>query len=278
MNSYGSSEEHQPLTWIRGHPVYAAHAIVLVYVLSMFATTILMASNAQGLLAWLPFQSERVLKGEIWRFFTYGFYNPPSLWFVIDMFMIVWFGRELEKFFGLRKFLLFYAGVYFSAPLVLTAIGLWQPTSLAGRSGAFALFIAFATLYPNVSFFFNILAKWLAMILVGIDTLVALSNRDLASLISLWTSVGFAFAFVRYQQGHFALPSFRRSQSSASADIPSRRSEKSRAEKAQSQSTMAEVDALLDKIAQSGFGSLTPKERARLDTARAELMKKEQGR
>ena len=274
MNSYGSSDEHQPLTWIRGHPIYAAHAIVLAYVLSMLATTILMASHAQGLLDWLPFQSGRVLKGDVWRFFTYGFYNPPGLLFVIDMFMIGWFGRELEKFFGLKKFLGFYAGVYFSAPLVLTAIGLWQPTSLTGAPGAFALFIAFATLYPNVAFFFNILAKWLAFILVGIDTLIAIAYRDLASLISLWTTVSFAFAFVRYQQGRFTLPSFRRSRDSAATESPSRISEKSRAGKALNQSAMAEVDALLDKIAQSGFQSLTPKERARLDSARAEMLKR----
>jgi hypothetical protein len=35
--------------------------------------------------------------------------------------------------------------------------------------------------------------------------------------------------------------------------------------------SMAEVDALLDKIAQHGIGSLTPKERAKLDAAQREL-------
>jgi hypothetical protein len=38
---------------------------------------------------------------------------------------------------------------------------------------------------------------------------------------------------------------------------------------------MVEIDALLDKIAQSGIGSLTPKERARLDTARETLRKRD---
>jgi hypothetical protein len=41
---------------------------------------------------------------------------------------------------------------------------------------------------------------------------------------------------------------------------------------------MAEVDALLDKIAQSGIGSLTAKERAKLDAARSEMKKRSQGR
>jgi hypothetical protein len=40
---------------------------------------------------------------------------------------------------------------------------------------------------------------------------------------------------------------------------------------------MAEVDALLDKIAVSGIGSLTPKERAKLEAAREDLMKRGAG-
>jgi hypothetical protein len=38
--------------------------------------------------------------------------------------------------------------------------------------------------------------------------------------------------------------------------------------------SMAEIDALLDKIAQSGIHSLTAEERARLDQSSAELMKR----
>ena len=138
MNSYGygSSEEHQPLTWVRGYPVYAAHALVAAFVLCMVATAILLGADAHGILNVLPFRSDRVLSGEIWRIGTYGFYNPPSIWFAIEMVMIVWFGRELEKFYGRKKFFTLYAGLYFLPPLVLTAFGLWQPNMLAGRSGA----------------------------------------------------------------------------------------------------------------------------------------------
>lgn len=278
MNSYGSSEDHQPLTWIRGHPIYAAHALVGVFVLSMIATAICMAvPAAQGVLDFLPFRSDRVLRGEVWRLFTYGFLNQPSIWFAIEMVMIVWFGRELEKFYGRRKFLTLYAGLYLIPPLILTVFGLWQPNALAGRSGSFGLFIGFATLYPNVAFFFNILAKWLAVILVSLYTLMALSSRDTTGLIYLWTTIGFAHAFVRDQQGRFTLPSFRSTPKAPAREPSVRTTEKARTSETSSRSTMAEVDALLDKIAQSGIGSLTPKERAKLDAARSE-MKKRQGR
>jgi len=278
MNSYGSSEEHQPITWIKGHPIYAAHALVLVFVVSMLATTILMGMGAQGLLSSLGFSSELVLRGEVWRIATYGLLNPPSIWFAIEMVMIVWFGRELEKFYGRRKFLTLYAGLYFLPPLVLTAFGLVQPNVLAGRSGSFGLFIGFATLYPNVAFFFNILAKWLAAILVALYTLVALSNRDVAGLIYLWTTVAFAHGFVRDQQGRFSFPSFASFRSKPAPESAARPVARSRSSDAAGAGTMAEVDALLDKIARSGIGSLTPKERAKLDAARSEMKRRSQGR
>lgn len=274
MNSYGSSEEHQPLTWVRGHAIYAAHALVGVYVLAMIATAIFNGAGVRGVLEWLPFVSERVLKGEVWRVLTYGLISPPSIWFAIEMVMLVWFGRELEKFYGRRKFLLLYAGIYLAPPIVLSLVGLWQPTYLSGRSGSFGLFIAFATLYPNVAFFFNILAKWLALILVGIYSLMALSSRDTTGLIYLWTTVGFAFAFVRDQQGLLSLPSFRRPEGKQPAPAPARAVEKPRTNQKLSSTSMAEVDALLDKIAQSGIGSLTSQERAKLDAARSEMMKR----
>ena len=278
MNSYGSPEENQPLLWVRGYAIYAAHALAGVYVLAMIGTAILMGVGARGVLDWLPFASERVLRGEVWRIFTYGLLSPPSIWFAIEMVMIVWFGRELEKFYGRRKFLSLYAGLYLAPPIVLSLVGLMQPTFLSGRSGAFGLFIAFATLYPNVAFFFNLLAKWLALILVGIYSLMALSSRDTTGLIYLWTTVGFAFAFIRDQQGLLSFPTFTRASREQSRAKPARPVESPRPTQTLSSSSMAEVDALLDKIAQSGIGSLTPQERAKLDAARSEMMKRSKGR
>src|SRR5262245_42565614 len=100
MRGYESSEEHQPMMWVGGYGLYATHVIVLVYSVSMVATSLLMFAHAEGALSFLPFISERVLKGEVWRVLTYGLYNPPSIPFAIDMVMLVWFGREVEKFFG----------------------------------------------------------------------------------------------------------------------------------------------------------------------------------
>jgi len=282
MNRHDTSDDnHQPIIWLRGYPFYAAHLLVLVFAVSMLATTLAMAFNLPYVLDWLAFSSARVLKGEAWRIFTYGLVNPPSvLPFVVDMFMIAWFGREVEKFFGRRKFLFLYGGIYFLSPLLLALIGVWKPMQLAGETGAFALFIAFATLYPDAVMLFNLLAKWVAVILVGISTLAALAYHDWAALISLWATVGFAFAFVRYEQGHFALPGISLPRINLFQKkpklrvLPDPKPQKNSGAKIPKETPIGEIDVLLDKIAQSGMSSLTPKERARLDAAREELLKK----
>ena len=252
---------------------------MLVFTVSLLATTLLMAFNAGPLLNWLAFHNAAVLRGEVWRIATYGLVNPPSLQFVIDMLMFVWFGREVERHLGRRKFLLLYTGIYLVTPLLFTAIGGWRPLALSGETGSFALFVAFAVLYPNALLLFNILAKWAAAVLVGIFTLMALANHDWIQLVSLWATCGFAAAFVCHHQGRLTLPRLRlpsrRPQLRALPDLPP----KKRANPAAAGgASMSEIDALLDKIARSGLGSLTAKERAQLEKGREHLLKKEPGR
>lgn len=269
------SEDQRPITYIRGYPVHAATLIVAVYVVTLLATTLLMSAGLAAVGNTLIFDSRAVLdEAQVWRFLTYGLWNPPSLSFVIDMFMIVWFGRELERFFGRRTFLKFYAALYLLQPVLYTLLGLLQPVRMGGETGAFALFIAFATLYPNVALLFNILAKWLAAILVGIYTLIALAAQDVVTLITLWAAVGLAYGWVRHEQGRLTLPKIRfASRGPKLRVLP--------APKAPPLIELedepdAEVDALLDKIAKSGMASLTTKERAQLEKAREALMRKDQ--
>jgi hypothetical protein len=279
FNSYDSSEDHQPVTWVRGYPVFAAHLIVIGFIASMLVTTLMMALGGGGVLSWLPFNSGLVLRGEIWRVLTYGLVNPPSLEFVIDMAMIGWFGREVERVYGRRSFLSLYGCVYLISPLIFTVVGRWLPASISGESGALALFVAFAAIYPDLPIFFSLMAKWVATILVGIYTLMAVSGHAWTNLITLWATAGFAFAFVRWMQGRLTLPTIKlwekKTQLRVLPDLKPAASAPLNARKIE---PMEEVDALLDKIAKSGIRSLSAKERARLESARAELLKREAGR
>jgi membrane associated rhomboid family serine protease len=285
MDRYGQSsysDEHQPVTWIRGYPVYAAHFIVAVYVVSMLVTVTLNAAGVAWHNTWLPFFSEEVLRGQIWRVLTYGLINVPDLQFrwVLDLVMMAFFGREVEKAWGRRTFLGFYATIYLISPLLLTAIGRWMPWPLAGETGALAIFVAFATLYPGALMMFNILAKWAAIIIVSIYALIYVNDHAWAPLICLAATCGFAYAFVRHYQGHFSLPDFkfwkRRPKLRVLPDLPAKPAGKAASAPLTPKGTsMAEVDALLDKIAQSGYASLTAKERAKLDSARADMLKRD---
>ncbi len=276
MNEYGQTEEQQPVMWLNGRPIYAAYFVVLVFVLSMLATTFVEFLKLTGALGWLTFESAQVLRGEVWRVVTYGLVNPPTLFpFVVDMLMIAWFGREVERYFGRRKFLGLFCCLYLLPPLLFTLIGVWYPMRLVGEAGTLGLFVAFAAIYPEAVLLFGILAKWYAAVFVGLYTLIALANRDLPSGLSLWATTGFAYLFVRWAQGRLPLPRFQLFRRQPKLRVlPGYLGSESAGPKPAKLQAMADVDALLDKIARSGVSSLTAKERAQLDSARNELIKK----
>jgi len=272
MNELFSSDEHGPVTWVGGHPIYASHYVALGFAISAVVTAILSACNLGAALAWLSFSSGEVLRGEFWRVFTYGLVNQPSIWFAFEVLMIVWFGREVEKFFGRRKFFVLYGCLYLIPPALFTVLGLWRPNALAGESAGFALFLAFATLHPNAQILFSLLAKWVAWILLAIYALQALSAHDWLGMISLLATAGFAYGFVLWQMGRFQFSAFRPRLAAASGRRPAVRTEPSRVVYLDDASR--EVDALLDKIARSGLASLSAQERATLEAARDRLRRR----
>lgn len=281
-SAFETPREHEPVTWWRGHPVYAAHLLVAALVVSMLATTALLFARAEGVIAALSFRSESVLRGEVWRILSHGLVNAPSLGFALEMLMLVWFGREVERFLGRRAFLRLYAGIYLVKPLVFTALAPVLPSAFAGESGSFAVFVAFATLFPRVPLLFNVLAQWVAWALLALGVLMALGARDGVRILELAATCGFAFAFARHQQGRWRLPRLRfaspRPRPAPAGPVALAPAPPARRGSATPPAAMAEVDALLDKIARSGMHSLTPAERSRLEAARADLLRRGAGR
>jgi membrane associated rhomboid family serine protease len=281
MSRYYAADDghtHQPVLWWRGHPIWAAHFVAAVFVISLLVTTVLVASHVAGpMFFWLPFDNRLVLHGHVWRLFTYGLVNVPSLQFAFDMVYLVWFGREVERIFGRKKFLFLFGTIYLLPPAFFTPFGLVWPAGRAGETGALAVFVAFATYYPEVAIFLHLTAKWCAWILVGIFSLMALGANDWSGLIWLWLACGFAYQWVRHEKGLFELPDFRfwkrKPRLRVLPDLPAKPA-KAPAPRAEADASMAEIDALLDKIAQSGLASLTAKERAKLEQGRENLRRK----
>ena len=272
---FAPNEDQQPLFTLRGYPIYATYLIVLIYVVTMVAATLLGPGGIASAQALLGFFSEEVHRGQVWRIFTYGLINPPSINFVIDMVMIVWFGRELERFFGRKTFLRFYGALYLLTPIVFTLLGFIRPMAISGETGGFALFIAFAALYPTAPMLFNIEARVAAFVLVAILALQHVFNRDLVSVIALAVNVGFAFGYIRHAQGRFELPKFKIpgfNRGPKLRVVPRPANARREVEEADE---IESIDPLLDKIARTGMASLTAKERARLEKAREALIKKD---
>jgi len=149
-----------------------------------------------------------------------------------------------------------------------------QRTGLAGSLPLhFGVFVAFATIYPSAELLLRITAKWTALILGAIYTLQLLAYHSWTDLVVLWTSIAAGFCFVRLRGVGPELiwwenfkarlqpkPKFKVLPKS----VPTRREEDDISEA---------VDPILDKIARSGIGSLTPSERRTLDRARNRLLK-----
>lgn len=271
-------DDYKPVTWVGGNPIYAAHFIVGFFSLTMIIAAVLGTHVTQEIAGHLAFLSSKVHGGQVWRVLTYGLVNPPTIPFVIEMVMLIWFGLQLERFFGRKVFLTFFGLLYLLVPVVLSLLGFFREMPLIGVTGGFGCFIAFATLYPGALLIFNIPAKWLALIAIGISSLLYIYARAGVALIDLWATVGFAYSFVRYHQGRWAMPNFSwPKRTSKLRIVPRQRDPDEPLTRADfdDDETESEMDSLLDKIARNGLASLTPNERARLELAREELLKKE---
>jgi len=275
-----TSDDYRPVTWMGRYPVDVTTILVAVHVACAILTALLFAIGYAGILNWAMFDSAQIWgRGEVWREVTYAFIHSPSgyalLWFAIEMYMLFFFGREVERFLGRRAYIWLYAVLLIIPALILTLLGLTTRTGLAG-SGAlhFAVFAAFVTLYPNVQFFLRIPAKWILAILMAIGTLSALAAHDWQNLVVLWTSTAVAFIFIELRGAGPDLAWVTQFRSMFRPKPRWHIGQKSTARRAAEPDDVASVDPILEKISKSGIGSLTEAERRQLDLARKRLLKK----
>jgi membrane associated rhomboid family serine protease len=272
-----TSDDYRPVTWMGRFPVDVTTILVGIHVALAIVACLLIAAGGGALLNLMLFDSARVLgSAQVWRLATYAFVHSPAmlLWFAIEMYMLFVFGREVEKFIGQRAYIVLYAVLLFTPSLLLTVWGFGQRAGLAGSPALhFGIFVAFAAIYPSAELFLRITAKWMVLILAAIYTLQLLAYHSWTDLAVFWTSIAAGFCFVRLRGVGPELvwwenfkarlqpkPKFK----VVPKAIPMRREEDDISES---------VDPILDKIARSGIGSLTPNERRTLDRARDRLLK-----
>jgi rhomboid family protein len=274
-----TSDDYKPVAWVGQFAIDATTLLVAIHVLCMVLACFLMALGGGAILNLLQFDSAAVWRGAIYQPFTYAFVHPPSnlLWFAVEMYMLFAFGREVERFIGRRAFLTLYAILLLAPSLALTLWGLWQRTGLAGSAAIhFAIFIAFATIYPNVQMFFvRITAKWIALIFAALYSLQLLAYHVWSQMAVLWLSLGAAFLFIRLRGIGPELVWWENLKTRLQPRPKFKVVPREPAPRvAEPDDVYASIDPLLDKISKHGIGSLTANERRTLDRARARLLNK----
>jgi membrane associated rhomboid family serine protease len=269
-------EQCEPLTWVGRVPVYLSTAIAFAHAVMMVFTALALASGAQWFFQILEFSPQSAIgKLHLWQFGTYAFVNRPEIFTLIQLVLLAFFGRDVEKFIGRRAFAWLYAVLVLAAPVLLSVLSFLgvELLSISGSSEVhFAIFLAFAMIYPGAEIFFGIQARWIAVALLGIDTLQMLALRQWISLSILWWECGVSAAWMmREGVRSFSLPSV----SSIPLKRPERRGKPARREPEKEVELYDSIDPILEKIARQGIGSLTRGEREKLERVRAALLEKE---
>lgn len=205
-----------------------------------------------------------------WQFFTYMFLHSPIYLrhILMNMFLLWMFGSDLEREWGGRKFLQYYliTGIGAGFMYYLSAVNSGIPT--IGASGAiFGILVAFGMTFPErivtllVFFVFpvSMKAKHLVMLFAVIELLLYISSGSAGGVARFAHLGGMLIGYLylrRERRGYGGTPwwsdlSFRISQGRI----------RQRAKQREAREKEEDIDAILDKIARRGMGSLTWRER-----------------
>ncbi len=149
-------------------------------------------------------------RGYLWQLITYPFFAEigSSFWFLLELLIIFWFGRDVYRYLGRRQFWLLLAwgvgtasAVAVGAQLLLDFTGLGSPWAfvlMQGQRMILTILIAgFATLYGNATIFLFFVLPIKARWFLGLEILFAfmgfLTTKDFAGFLGICAAVGIVF-------------------------------------------------------------------------------------
>jgi membrane associated rhomboid family serine protease len=209
----------------------------------------------------------------IYQLVTYMFLHGSFFHILINMFILWMFGTEIERTWGIKRFLKYYLFTGIAGGIFTVAFqpNFTHPT--IGASGAiYGLLVAYAVLFPNrtiyLYFLFPIKVKYAVVMFVVIEFLASLAATP--DGVGHWAHLGGAVVGFFYVKADWRFRNLFRSLSPwhhwnrAKYSRKSRKLEKNR-EKAEE--IMKRVDSILDKINEVGFENITEEERHFLEDA-----------
>ncbi|WP_419920082.1 DUF6576 domain-containing protein [Candidatus Poriferisocius sp.] len=217
-----------------------------------------------------------VLEGDIWRLITWPIPNEPDIWTIILFAIFYMLGSQLERLVGRSRFAWFLVLLTVVPATMVT--GLEAVVGINGGVGGLRLvevgvLVAFAAQYAHARFWPGIPGWVIAVVIVGLDGLRAIGNRDEYTLILLASTVTVALLGIRalgYATEQKWIPKLSLEPRSSGSSRGSRVRHRSRgrghlrAVRPSDEPVSPEIDALLDQVAGQGLTSLTRRQRRKL--------------
>lgn len=307
----GFADAQDPWFRIRNFDVTTTSGVVAVGLLSMVFRAF--EGGSQPLTRWLQLVPGSVTGGQIWRIFTWPIVNSPGFFELITIAVFFMLGSQLESTMGRRGFatLLGVLTVIPAVVLVIVSTLLDRNPVVEGLDLVeLGVLVAFCAQFHRVRFFNLIPAPILGAVIIGIQVLGYLGARNWGLLFMILSITGVALVGLR-SLGHAndlewipkigggGSPRPARAPSSGgrgsrSGSAPSARGRAARPRRSRSRANLeavpsppvnpasaspenaADIDSLLDKIADTGMESLSSSERMRLEE-HADRMRRQRG-
>ena len=276
MSGVATSDE-QPIAWIGKYPVRLAAFLAAAYLLGIFATVILKTAGIN--LAPFFFHLPTFIRGSVWQPLTCTFIQDVNFFSLFNILFLFWSASEVEKYIGRGRFLKLIALLLIIPPLVISVWSIFGVYWAYYGSYEFSigLFIAFATLYPNVEIFGWIPLKWMAFAGIVLGSMQQLPQHEWGDLSVLWIMCAVSFGFIRLLQRDISILAILKNVQIFKPKPKFHVVPRSTPRRVVDPEDVHEsIDPVLDKISKQGINSLTASERRALDRARNRLLKKPQ--
>lgn len=280
MPPFNVSRDHSGDAWFRLGKLDVTSTVLVVLI---GAVGVVASAFAPVLYQVGRFVPAEVLQGQVWRAVTWPFVDGISLWSILTLVLLWYFGRDLENQVGRRPMMSLYVALWAILTAVAFVVGLAMGGgAMAGlRSIQFVVLLLWIAENPRRPFFFGIPAWVVGAVLVALQVLSYIAIRDLAGLASLVVTF-FVAAVVARRFGLLSdlswlpgrrgsAPRIRQGGGVRAPQAAPRTPRAARAEQkaaARQASDHERMDALLEKISEQGIHSLTPAERKELEALR----------